>query len=120
MEMRECQEGDENRKERCKEREKGEKVEKWKRGRWRWEEWERNERNQGRKESFERKWKRRSTMCYGRMRRKKNRRLILEAITMSRSNVEKENKQRKGGRRGKEREGNMICITEVIYKHPQT
>ena len=46
-------------------------------------------------------------MCYGRMRRKKNRRLILEAITMSRSNVEKENKQRKGGRRGKEREGNM-------------
>ena len=40
-------------------------------------------------------------MCYGRMRRKKNRRLILEAITMSRSNVEKE--QAKEGREKRER-----------------
>ena len=38
---------------------------------------------------------------------KKNRRILQETISMSRSNVEKENKQRKEGKRGKERKGNM-------------
>ena len=47
-------------------------------------------------------------MCYGRMRRKKNRRLILEAITMSRSNVEKE--QAKEGREKRERKRRQYAL----------